>query len=42
VLLIAVKAYDKTDQFVINNFKLNFTNANPLIVSAMPDLTCNT
>jgi hypothetical protein len=37
-----VKATDKTDQSIVNNFKLNFTNAAPKIVSAMPDLIINT
>lgn len=42
VLYLTVKATDKTDQSVINNFKLNFTNANPKINTAMPDLVINT
>jgi hypothetical protein len=42
VLLIQVKATDKTDQSIVNNFKLNFTNAPPKIVTAMPDIVINT
>lgn len=42
VLLLQVRATDRTDQSIVNNFKLNFTNAPPRIVTAMPDLTVNT
>lgn len=42
VLLIQVRATDKTDQSIVNNFKLNFTNAVPKIITAMPDMIINT
>ena len=42
VLYIQVKSTDKTLQSCTNNFKLNFTDANPVVVTPIPDLVANT